>query len=80
MEPVQINKMKNKKAQMEMPIQEEPIKKKSKALLWILLILLIIGVGVGIWFYLSNISGGAPLSLPKIGGNSIPSPPALPSG
>jgi flagellar basal body-associated protein FliL len=49
--------------------------KRGSAWIWILIILILLAIGIGIYFWLS---GG---SLPAgIGGNSIPQPPALPSG
>lgn len=43
--------------------------------IWILVILILVGAGIGIYFWLSG--GNLPT---EIGGSSIPSPPALPSG
>jgi len=47
-------------------------KKGMSTWIWILIILILIGAGIGIYFLLT---GSSP-----IGGNSIPQPPALPSG
>tara|TARA_Y100000034_G_C6866659_1_gene395109 strand:+ start:1264 stop:1440 length:177 start_codon:yes stop_codon:yes gene_type:complete len=49
--------------------------KRGSAWIWILIILILIAVGVGIYFLLS---GDGSSIIP--GGNSIPQPPALPSG
>ncbi|MEK6899144.1 MAG: hypothetical protein AABW79_03550 [Nanoarchaeota archaeon] len=46
-------------------------------LIWVLIILIIIAIGIGIYFMLSG-DGSAVLSGIS-GGNSVPSPPALPS-
>ena len=47
-------------------------KKGMSTWIWILIILILIGAGIGLYFLLTgNIS---------LGGNSIPRPPALPSG
>lgn len=43
--------------------------------IWILIILIILAVGIGAYFLLTGDS-----SLIPSGGNSIPQPPALPSG
>jgi|TARA_Y100000310_G_C20541212_1_gene743392 hypothetical protein len=43
--------------------------------LWILIIIILVAVGIGAYFLLTSGSDGGILS----GGNSIPSPPSLPS-
>jgi len=50
-------------------------KRGMSAWIWILIILILIGAGIGIYFWLTGDS--SPLAN---GGNSIPQPPALPSG
>jgi len=50
-------------------------KKVMSAWIWILIILILVVVGVGAYFLLSG-DGSSIIS----GGNSIPQPPALPSG
>jgi len=60
-------------------MEEQTTEKKSKAWIWILIILILIAVGVGIYFWLSGDVG----SIANAGtgaGNSIPQPPALPTG
>ena len=49
-------------------------KRGMSAWIWILIILVLVAVGVGVYFLLSG--DGASI----IGGNSIPQPPALPTG
>jgi len=49
--------------------------KRGSAWIWILIILILIAVGVGVYFWLTGDS-----SLITGVGNSIPQPPALPSG
>jgi len=50
-------------------------KRGMGAWIWILIILILVAVGVGVYFLLSG-DGSSIIS----GGNSIPQPPALPSG
>lgn len=50
-------------------------KKGMGAWIWVLIILILVSVGVGAYFCLSG-DGSSIVS----GGNSIPQPPALPSG
>jgi len=50
-------------------------KRGMSAWIWILIILILVAVGIGIYFLLFSGSDGGIL-----GGNSIPQPPALPSG
>lgn len=50
--------------------------KKGGALIWIILLVILILIGVGVYFWLSGDTGTATTT----GGNSIPSPPALPAG
>ena len=50
-------------------------KKAMSAWIWILIILILVAVGVGVYFLLSG-NGTSIIS----GGNSIPQPPALPTG
>lgn len=60
----------------EQQVEQQPIEqKKSKAWIWILIILILIGIGVGAYFLFIGGSGTESF----LGGNSIPSPPALPS-
>ncbi len=49
-------------------------KRGMAAWIWILIILILIAIGVVIYFSMSGSDGGI------LGGNSIPQPPALPSG
>jgi len=49
-------------------------KRGMNAWIWILIILILIGAGIGIYFLMSGSDGGI------LSGNSIPQPPALPSG
>ena len=42
--------------------------------IWILIVLILVAVGIGIYFLMSGSDGGI------LSGNSIPQPPALPSG
>ncbi len=49
--------------------------KRGPAWIWILIILIIVAVGVGAYFLFSG-DGSSIIS----GGNSIPQPPALPTG
>ena len=44
--------------------------------IWILIILILIVVGIGIYFLVTNGNGSSVFG----GGNSIPQPPALPTG
>lgn len=68
--------MKNKKAQIQKPMQPltEVTEKKSRLWIWILIIIILIIVGIGIYFWLS---GGSDGGSSVLGG--IPSPPALPN-
>jgi len=50
--------------------------KRGSAWIWVLIILIIVAVGVGIYFLLTSGNGSSIIS----GGNSIPQPPALPTG
>ena len=68
-------KIKNKKAQEAIAAE---VPKKSKAWLWILIILILLAVGIGAYFLLTGGSAGTGIS--GLGGNSIPQPPALPTG
>ncbi len=51
-------------------------KRGRSAWIWILIILILVAVGIGAYFLLTSGSDGGILG----GGNSIPQPPALPSG
>jgi flagellar basal body-associated protein FliL len=51
-------------------------KRGMSAWIWILMILIIVAVGIGVYFLLTSGNGSSIIS----GGNSIPQPPALPSG
>lgn len=55
--------------------QKRGNKKGTAPWIWILIVLIIIAVGIGAYFLLSGGSSGV-----GIGGNSIPQPPALPTG
>jgi|TARA_Y100000310_G_C20540644_1_gene743116 flagellar basal body-associated protein FliL len=67
--------MKNKKAQTQPIVAQQPIvQKKSRLWIWILIILIVIVVGVGLYFWLSG-DGGSIGGL----GSSVPKPPALPN-
>ncbi len=48
--------------------------KRGSAWIWILIILILIAVGIGTYFLMGGSDGGI------LGGSSIPTPPALPSG
>ena len=61
---------------MEEEIQQPVQKKKSKAWIWILVILLLLALGITAWILLTGGDVGSIIP----GGNSIPQPPALPSG
>ena len=50
-------------------------KRGMSAWIWILIILILVSVGVGVYFWLTG-DGASIIS----GGNSIPQPPALPTG
>ena len=50
-------------------------KRGMGALGWIIIIIILIAIGFGIYFWISG-DGSSIIS----GGNSIPQPPALPSG
>lgn len=58
--------------------EQQPEQKKSKTWLWILIILILLALGIGAYFFLTGGSDGGSSILS--GGNSIPQPPALPSG
>jgi len=51
-------------------------KRGMSAWIWILIILIIVAVGVGVYFLLTSGNGGSIIP----GGNSIPQPPAFPTG
>ena len=50
--------------------------KRGSAWIWVLIILIIVAVGIGAYFLLTSGNGSSIIP----GGNSIPQPPALPSG
>lgn len=50
-------------------------KREMSALVWIIIVLVAIGLGIGLYFLLTGDS--SPIAN---GGNSMPQPPALPSG
>jgi len=52
--------------------------KKGGIIMWVIIILILLAVGVGLYFWLTGGSDGGSSILS--GGNSIPQPPALPSG
>jgi len=52
--------------------------KKGGVIIWIVIILILSAIGVGVYFWLTGGSDGGSSILS--GGNSIPQPPALPSG
>ena len=51
-------------------------KRGMSAWIWILIIIVIILIGIGAYFLLTSGNGGSIIP----GGNSIPQPPALPTG
>lgn len=55
------------------------IKSKRGMSAWIWIIIILILIGVGIYMWLSGDSGSA-INVSTNAGNSIPQPPALPSG
>ena len=57
-------------------MEEEINNKKSSAWIWILVILILIAIGVGAYFLLTGDSSQIAIG----GSNSIPQPPALPTG
>jgi len=57
-------------------MEEELTEKKSRAWIWILVVLVILLIGGVVAYFLLSGNGGS--IIPS--GNSIPQPPALPSG
>jgi len=54
--------------------------KRGSAWIWIVVILVLIAIGVGVYFWLSGGDASSVVNAGTNAGNSIPQPPALPSG